>query len=491
MKPADRSLLFRGVLAVGLCVFGPGTLPAQDEEPPEDDEDTVTVEPLKTEIFRSALDQKGIKPIASSGDIRTDPRNSIIILLGEKSISNYTGWELRQAVEQGASLLIASDRSSARTSLGQLFGVEIEGAAVDADPEDCFRQKEFFPFVRPKHWLQVEPGSPRALFQSLDPSGTNALATNDPSFLRIRPNFFPRPEVLAGYPFSAKIPGRGNLDPDQDFFAAGGPLGEGRYLVLADHSVFINSMIWRPELNANLFFARDCIDWLQGPEKKTRCLFIEDGVIQTQFELKVPEKPIPWLKKLLLAKLIIERAGNQVVGEFQQKDVFNRFLNENVGHRTILRFVLLVVTVLAAFFGLFLMLRNRTRPDPARTLVTPELAAMIPRGNVLRQRFEAQLDTDNVYEAARQMVRDFLAGLDAEPDANGLPPRLAVEDGYLDEAGLRRRIMRLWRIGYDSVPLKLPPGDWKELTKDLQDVLTDADEGWWKFVPAATPLERA
>ena len=48
---------------------------------------------------------------------------------------------------------------------------------------------------------------------------------------------------------------------------------------------------------------------------------------------------------------------------------------------------------------------------------------MIPRGTVLQQRFDGQLATANLYEPARDMVRDFLGGLDAEPDAQGHPPR--------------------------------------------------------------------
>jgi hypothetical protein len=456
---------------------------------PEEEGKTVTVDPLKTDIFRDALFRKEVKALRNVAEVGYDPEHTIIILLGEKSLRLLDYWDVNDAVRRGAALLVASDQSSAGTRLSALVGVEISGELVDAEANDCYRGRPYYPFVIPfKAWRQIDKSSPRTIFQALDSSGPGALVTNNASVLHLRKNHFARPEPLAGYPLSAHRPNRvdDKFDPDNDYFAAGGQLGEGRYLVLADHSIFLNSMVWRPEVNSNLFFMQDCISWLQGEEKKNRCLFIEDGEVKTEFKLNVPDEELSDWQKFMLAKNIIEKHGNEILTELQQRDSFNDVLTRFVGYRPILRFFIVAFTAFIVLFGLLMLVRGRTGPDPARTLVSPELAAMIPRGNVLRQRFDAQLDVENVYEAARHLVRDFLGGLDAEPDANGLPPQLIVEDGYLDEAGLRRRIARLWRIGFDNVPVTVAPDDWSELTQDLHDVLADADDGWWKFVPNRT-----
>ena len=75
----------------------------------------------------------------------------------------------------------------------------------------------------------------------------------------------------------------------RDFFAASGKMGEGRFLVLADHSVFVNLMTLQFD-NANLAFTENCINWLKGDEERTRCLFVEDGEIRTDF--KLPDAPL-------------------------------------------------------------------------------------------------------------------------------------------------------------------------------------------------------
>jgi hypothetical protein len=486
MRPlANREHFLRGLfLAAALAVFLPSPARADDEE---DDDDTVVVEPLKTDIFRDLLFRKDIKPLRGINDLRADPNNTIIILLGQKSVNYLQDWNIIQAVERGASLLIASDQSSAGSRLKAHLGVEITGELVFADGNDCYRGRSFYPFVTPLNkFEQVENSSPKKLFQALDSDGPGALVTNYPSYLNIDRKHFASPMPLAGYPFSAHRANMrdANLDPQTDYFAAGGQLGEGRYLILADHSIFVNSMVWRPEINSNLFFMQDCVGWLQGEEKKSRCLFIEEGEILTEFELPMPEPQWTWWKILQKVPGLIDGPGNDFVREVQKHDGFNDLLLQLISYRWIMRALLFLFTAFVILFGLLTLVRNWTRADPARALVTPELAAMIPRGNVLHQRFDGQLDGENVYEAARQLVRDFLAGMDAEPDAHGLPPTLVIEDGYEDEGGLRRRIARLWRIGYDTVPVKVAPEEWKGLTKDLQDVLTDADDGWWKFTPA-------
>jgi hypothetical protein len=272
-------------------------------------------------------------------------------------------------------------------------------------------------------------------------------------------------------------------------FAAGGLYAQGRYLVLADHSIFLNQMLLAStdgvnRLNSNLEFTIACIDWLKGTQERDRCLFVEDGEVKTDFEIHFPEKDESDLAKILKLLTFLEANGNgnKIVAKLEDADFFNSLLRAHYSTREIIRTFIIILVCLSIFMLFWMTIRNRSGTDPARALVTPELAAMIPRGDVLHQRFDSLNEVENVYEAARQLIRDFLSGLDAEPDVGGLPPKLVIEDGYEDEDGLRRKLGRLWRIAYDGEPVKVAPATWGVIKQDIKDVLADADDGWWKFV---------
>lgn len=436
-----------------------------------------------TEIFRHELYKAHIEPLRTTSALLVDPYNSIIILLGRDSVSAFLdNPEVQSAVVSGASILIATDRSTSSTQIGLLFGVQVTGQIVTANEEDCLRGLPDRPFVRPyKVWGDIEADSPQTLFQNLDSVGSNALATNVTSVLRItRGGLAADKRALAGFPFSSKVSFL-EFDRDRDHFAVGGMLGNGRFLILADHSVFVNGMVWRKDDDdGNLEFTRACIKWLAGKEEKKHCLFVEDGAIKTDFELPTNEDS-PW-DLLFKALMIAEQHGNELVSEGEKNDLLNRLLLSQIGHGELLRAFRIILTVFVIVTILYLLVRLRSGSDPARTLVTPALAAMIPRGNVLQQRFDSLIATKNVYESARLLVREFMTGIDAEAPGSA-PPRITIEEGYEDPQRLRRRITRLWKIGYGDEPVKVAPEEWPALSRDLQEILEDADDGWWKFQP--------
>lgn len=487
-----RAFSFRALLALGvICLLSWSPVKAQDE-----DERAGPVVPAEgMQMFRHKLHEAGLRPVRHWNDVMNAPHRTLIILLGDQSIRRYLREnDIKPAIQAGASILIATDQSTRGTDLRNLFSVEITGEYVDANPEYCFqvngRALPYFPFVSP--YLDVRGNdSPKRIFDGIASDGVGAVATNNPSVLQIinDPDRFPKPEPVAGYPSTSRTPRR-DLVGRSDMFAVGGTSRNGRFLVLADHSVFLNMMLLANDgndlLNSNLVFTEQCIDWLKGQNNNfDRCFFVEDGEVKTDFELQFPEPDDSDLGFILglLDFLQTNDNGNRIISGLQEQDFFNRLLRRHYSTREIIRTVLIVLIALSIFYLFFATLRSRSSTDPARSLVTPELAAMIPKGDVLRQRFDSLLEVDNLYEASRQLIRDFLSGMNAEPDANGLPPRLVIEDGYDDEDGLRRRISRLWRIAYDLEPVHVAPQSWGQVKKDLQSILTDADEGWWKFMP--------
>lgn len=461
------------------------------QAPPEKNErDVVTVPAKGMEIFRYALHKKDITPLSGLDDI--DPAKTMIILMGEESVRRFANdAKVLAAVRNGASLLIASNGGDEEHL--REYGVQLLKDRVEADEEHSYERKKRNPFVQPILQPSADPKTAEFIFQELGSSGSSALATNNPTVLRIigRERNVPL-QALARYPESARFSSdRQQLNPQRDLFAVAGHFpysrgqhpNPGRFMILADHSIFENIMVWQQN-NANRFFMLDCREWLQGNEMKSMCLFVEDGKVRTQFDLRAPEKPLDLWKFLAMMRHIVNKGGNQLIEETQQQNVYNRVLFEYFGltPHSVLRSLLIGISVFALLVGFVALVRVRMRADPARALITPQLAALIPRHGTLKQRFDGQLDSNNVYEPVRDLIREFMTGMDAEPDSGGRPPQILIEDGYQGPSALRRRIMRLWTIGFGAEPVKVPPSQWSKLYEDLQGVLQDADEGWWRFV---------
>src|SRR5262249_22227280 len=83
--------------------------------------------------------------------------------------------------------------------------------------------------------------------------------------------------------------------------------GGGRILVLADHSVFINSMLLPQRYpNDNLSFAFNCLDWLMlgpGDEKRKYVMFMEDGRIWQNDDYNLMLQTLPTNTQELLEML--------------------------------------------------------------------------------------------------------------------------------------------------------------------------------------------
>ena len=96
-------------------------------------------------------------------------------------------------------------------------------------------------------------------------------------------------------------------------------MGNGRVLVLADHSIFINEMML-PSDNGNVEFTYNCLEWLRGDPKdgRNQVLFVEDGTINSRFEVPLKEVPDELLLNYLrnhpdeAARLALNIAANVV-----------------------------------------------------------------------------------------------------------------------------------------------------------------------------------
>jgi Domain of unknown function (DUF4350) len=484
-REARRGALRAGALVAFLVWLAPAV--AQEEAANQaPTRPAIVVSPEGTEIFRHWVFDAGYAPLRSWQEAVDQPQQTLVIALG--NLSDLQRGELANFIDRGGAVLLATDSHYVDFFLG--FAITGEFVSTPPGP-DSYRKEPHCPVVRPI--ANAARHSPARIFQNLMPPA-DPVATNNPSVLRVNPNvlrvFDKRARetwVLAGYPNSATFHDGRDLDPEADFFALAG-FGRqrsagtrGRFLALADHSVFINRMMGQND-NSNVEFARNCLEWLQqtGAAPRTHCLFLEDGSAQTQFALPTPEQPMPPLDVLINTFL---QHGNNLVAELQGRDAFNGVLLSNFGLSAIVRTILLGLTALLLVVGLLRLWSARTGPDPAAQL-TAQAAPLIPRGSAVRQRHAAQLEQGNLYELARQRVRDQFQFLDdVDWSVYERPPNVVVEWHVPDRRRLRKQVERFWQIGYGSKPVRVPRREWDTFDADLDNVVRAAQDGWWRFEP--------
>ena len=434
-----------------------------------------------SEFFRFFLHKQGLKPVADYTAADTKPAETLIVCVGDAEWVNREigGDRLYQFLKDGGAVLIATDAAAPANRLGtweNRFGVHISGNLLTAKADECFDGLEGRPFVKPRR-RPFPPlfGSPFAMFDGVTADGSTAIATDRPSEMRLTPanRFGLTVTQLAGYPVSAK-----QIDtnlalarPDDNFAVAmrvdGGP---GRLLVVADHSVFVNGQMKftaneeTGELSyptANIHFTNQMIAWLQGPgPPRTRCLFVDDGMVIDQFARQVQRPPgelppIPPISPDRLANMLLSLV-NAKLAHVQEEARPNAVLDRNPGPNFLRRGFLIVVT-LAFLWLIWTRLRQATRgEDRSRWTPLASLGSLLPKGSTDARKRADLIDTGNVYEAARWRIRDRFDRLGGQATAAGDMPPLLMADQSRQAAGLEPQVRRLWLIGYGPRPSRSP-----------------------------------
>jgi hypothetical protein len=310
----------------------------------------------------------------------------------------------------------------------------------------------------------VEP----ALFQGLP-----RLAANRSSYLQPRSS---RLANLAGFApvcFSGRTFQR--LTPSQTAFAAGGVVGRGRVLVLADHSVFINQMLLQTD-NDNFDFALRCADWLSaGEPARDRVLFVEDGVVIPRFEFTLQEMPLPLPPLPPLNELV-----NQTLWEIERSGALQRFLYERTTAARVLRFILLLATCGLVLWGLRGLMRGRYRPQPQLPRLDAELATLTGGGPLLEQRWRALAAAGNYWEAARTVARREWAELGIR-EAAPAEPRWAVAGNWWQRRQRQRQLARLWQLAFGPDPVPVRRSELDRLPDLAADLRAAYHQGLWHF----------
>jgi hypothetical protein len=477
MKPAVRPLPpFAGLLAcLASLVLTPVPRAAAQEGAPVSELPPGGTFGQGSHAFRLLLNRRQCLPLENEQQLRDDPEHSLLIVLGDPAIlgtlagphiRGFGNW-LSEFVTRGGALLVATDQG-VDWPLSP-FGIDIKGQFVQATPAT----DQNLVYRGMPQCLLLQPQRDRLeLFRKAD-----RVATNKPSYLNLLVHPLRAEEAPMVLPEVARLPPRcqvvfrdgtwfQNLDPNERLLAAvGSNWGKGRFLVLADHSVFINDMMIQSD-NTNLEFAYNCINWLTEDGRRNKVLFYEDGLVRTNFNLPLKEPPFPSDGELLaLANRMLRGVG--------EERILDRLLPGW------LLPVLLTVALLG--YGFVRLTGTRHRIDASAPLFAGALARVNPEETLAEQRHQALLSGGNFWEQARALARQFFESATGQVEPES-PPVVQVTGAWRDRRSLRWLVARLWQLAYGDKPMLVSREEFPQLLAQLDDVKAALASGKLRFL---------
>jgi hypothetical protein len=490
---------------------------------------------LRTDAFRRLLFELRFQPLPSFAELQENPSESLFIMLGNPrclSIRNNFPDGLLSFIKDGGAVLIATDMATmddADRNLSQLAGVTVTGKKLVARLNDdssigsdvVYSNSPYCPFVKPVEGSKILGslaafiglgGKPDLFHRYPYPNQLPLqVATNAPSYLKLTRSWLPfgiqrlarLPPVCQdenSAPNELTSSGKHSVvDEKGPLFAAGGTVGKGRILVLADHSIFINRMIL-PRDNGNLEFAANCLRWLRGgistpmesfhalnsanalqqfAGQRNKVLFWDDGYICTNFEVPLKTMPAP---PSLASEPAIVAAIDKTIAKLEENDSFNRALLDQIddlpgGWERVVRTAVYLLTLAALLFlGYRFLWRTRHRPELAVPLLSKALHEHEPKASLLDQRRRALLRSGNVWEMGHRLARECFesAGVSLADAA----PRAAMARGSRWQRWrVNRRVARLWRLAQDGFPKPLSPGALQRRLREIDELKSALMDG--------------
>ena len=462
--------------AAGLFLLTAAPVPAQGpQKQPPSPAFLEGTEAFRRIIFDAGKDlsNDGFQPLRTFSDLN-DPKHTLLIVFGDARRLTEVPDGLENFVRRGGGLFLATDRPllprDVESAVGRMTGFVVSGDSMACgDGDSCYRGLGFCPFLRP------ERDAAKDLFRNLVLPGADLsrVATNAPSCLSLAGD--------AKLPLLACLPGRSGpegtgTEIDDLPFAVGGDVGRqgGRVLLLADHSIFINEMLMQQD-NGNVEFSYNCLKWMvsrpDGP--RTKVLFVEDGKINSKFDVPLKEVPSELFDRILdfLAnrlETIARHSTERVEERVRSFDEREWFYDHHVSPQGVLQILVVVLAVLVVLYGCWKVgWKARYRSDLQGPLLATTLHRLAPAGTVAEQRRLALVRGDNLWEPARDLARQCLAQTGAKPGA--APPPVVVRGGWRRRWTTAGRLKRLWRLAYGP-PVRVPLGAWRQLLREVQEL---------------------
>ena len=452
-----------------------------------------------THCLRRIFFEMGFTPLTKFDEAEKEPEKTVVVILGPADRRLLLPQALAQFVCNGGAVMVAAyapDRNF-EDFLEDVAGVRIrteEGPDAIGDDQLSFYQgRSYCPFLTPAREPRI-PASETKLAQALfrDPRKDDRLhvALNHPAFLyrfsRTRPagdvsqvanapRFFPRGDA------------HGQAPPAL-LRMVGGNYENGRFLVLADHRSLLNRMMLLKD-TGNVEFAQNCLAWLQDrgkAEPRTKLLFIRAGAILSDFDVKLRDGP-NWLQLLLMGWTALSESAPALQNKIAEVEEsgrlgrrVNRFLEDKgITPKKVQDHLFVAAAGLLFFYGMFRVIGpGRTRPETAPPSLSRKVAEQLPTTPLIEGRRRALLESGNLGEEARALVRSVFLAAGVAP--GGLPT-VKTRGGLWQRWQSRRRALRLWQLAYGTTPPSVPVDEWVGIERELNALKADVDCGNVRF----------
>ncbi len=474
-----------------------------------------------TEFFRGILEKNGVRALQSIEDLRNQPaetdglpqgepirtgRGVILIIIGLPKDPANDPMKLAdlssRILEEGGAVLIASENpASLAEYLPDRTPLSIVGERAYVPREtSCYAGKGWFPFLKPvASPFFVGTSESQSWFSDYPRVTTNRTSgfSRGPGFRRSMIHPVGRISNLA------RIGGPdGQPWPDDRYvvYAGAGPRNTPyRCALFADTSLFLNLTLALPNPDDptrlgsdNLQYSEALVDWLRGPERRSVCLFIENGeVVNHLDDVKSIFPPddaglpniMPNLR--MLEQKLVEGA-NRAIASIEDRDKINRAITgppDSPWYNRLLQFLAVGGAVVLAGWLLQRSWSNRYSAEGVRppTASPPSGTAAAPAGLTDRERELSQ--AADLSRPIREYVRLIFAN-------QGLPvgqvtrkmPRVEVTGPGAPQ--LRQDLRDLWNLAFFGEGKPINFARWKEMEPMIEAVRRAADRGRWRF---ATP----
>jgi hypothetical protein len=437
-----------------------------------------------TQFFRLVLQKQCDDPKFITEETlppNEDPHNCMVVILGNPDGLKRIPQDIDAFLSGGGAVLFATDWPATDTQLNRAYNIQISGDIVSCDDrQNTYLGDKLLPFV------EASPNDGTGLFKSgkaeVNGPTRRPIAANVSSYIN---------PVLGGLPVLATLPKRcailhRNRQPVRRVealpFAVGRTIGNegGRLLVLADHSVFINLMMQHAD-NGNFDFAIRVAAWLAECDtgKRKRIYFLEDDVPQGSVTVEQLQKlPVPPEIPKPSLNALVPFADELMHEQLEEKDILNRWLVEHLPPGRLMRWLLIVLTVLLVFYGFVRSRRNRHTVETAAPLLATTIKRARPNATAIELRHESLMASDNLWEPARLIARRFFE--DALGAALAVPgagrtrmPAFKIEGGGLRGWLMGQRLRRLWRFAHHPLPQPVTMSQFRSFAAKVAD-LTDA-----------------
>jgi len=355
-------------------------------------------------LFQLLLEQKGLTSISSFDEVfNHTPSDTVMVLVGDLSWIDQGDWsDIRSFLRSGGAVLVATDK---KTLAPDLFMVR-EGPMDRKGPIEVSDERDAYQGFLDCPRIQNLNGS-HDLSKNLDQligNRTGRISTTwDRGGRWTNVAYLPR--YRDGGTQSPVIATMRTNDSRR-----------GRLMVAADHSLFINGMLWHGN---NAILALNTTDWLCSDRRRT-LLFLSDGlVVRSGIPLPpstpplIPPEDIPPFSLEDLAETppesIITFANTFITG-LEDENVFNQVLANHASEMPapeLYQQLYLTVALIAGFWVISQLLqRGRRFESPA---ARPVVAAASTRVDDL-------VNSNDLQRPLRELARDLFRGLTGSDD---------------------------------------------------------------------------